>query len=73
MYRTVGSPEWQDEKCTKIRKEALAAGSTPEELDGGESRGFCWMPWADFAAFFDTMTGAWFALALSLTYGCVYN
>jgi hypothetical protein len=39
-----------------LRSAALGAGATAEELDGGASRGFCWLPYRDFVSFFDTMT-----------------
>ena len=43
-------------KPQQIRKAALKAGATDVELDGGKSKGFCWMPFEDFVGFFDTMT-----------------
>ncbi len=55
----IGDPQWSDKdsktNCA-IRKAALQQGATEEELNGGPSKGFCWMPYSDFASFFDTLT-----------------
>eukprot|EP01052_Picozoa_sp_SAG31_P050343 SAG31_NODE_11445_length_1029_cov_1.225806_2_plen_212_part_00 len=54
-----GAPEWRNPAHESLRKSAIEAGATVEQLDGGHDlscKGFCWVPWADFVAFFDTIT-----------------